>query len=369
MQERLEKSKKHHVASLLKHRRNYGLDLFRTTAIVRVIVSHFARQLQILGVLGVELFFVLSGYLIGGIFLRQVLATPEFKWAHLYDFLRRRWIRTLPNYFLFFLVHLALSSIVGTTTSSGMVLYAVFLQNLAWPISSFYSVSWSLAIEEWFYLLFPASVFALLRVMSKKAAFVTVILLLTIIPLGIRLSLPTAAWEYGIRMVVACRIDALMFGVALVVLKEYFPIAWPRFRYLVVPGALLAVGSLVVLHRVPEGEPAPGAALIFSLLPLACAFMLPWVENLTRPAKIVATGVEAISKWSYSIYLSHIPILFLCYHLTDPLHLGFAGKMVVKLVALACIVGVSKVVYEQFEVPIMNLRDRKVLVPVPISVP
>ncbi|HEX8329009.1 MAG TPA: acyltransferase [Hymenobacter sp.] len=361
---RLPKAKKGHAAGAAGHRRIYGLDLFRTTAIVLVIVSHFARPLQILGVLGVELFFVLSGYLIGGLFLRQVLATPHFGWAHLYDFLQRRWIRTLPNYYLFFLVHLALSSILGSTTPAGMALYAVFLQNLAWPVSSFYSVSWSLAIEEWFYLLFPAAVFGLLRWVSKPAAFLIVIALLVLVPLGIRLGRPALSWEFGMRMVVACRVDALMFGVALAVLRHYLPAAWPRLRYLFLPGLVLAAVNLALLHRVPESQPAPYGAWVFSLLPLACAAMLPWVESLTRPAKLVAAGVESISKWSYSIYLSHIPVLFVCYHVTDPFHLGFGGKLLVKAVALAAIVGLSKVVYERFEVPLMKLRDRKVLLPV-----
>lgn len=346
------------------HRRVYGLDLFRTTAIVLVIASHFARPLQILGVLGVELFFVLSGYLIGGLFLRQVLATPNYRWTHLYDFLQRRWMRTLPNYYLFFLVHLALSSILGSTSVSGVALYPIFLQNLAWPISNFYSVSWSLAVEEWFYLLFPAAVFGLLRWFSKPAAFVIVIALLVLVPLGIRLGRPAMSWEYGLRMVVACRMDALMFGVALAVWKHYFPAAWPRLRYLFVPGLVLAAVNLAWLHRVPESQPAPYGAWVFSLLPLACAAMLPRVESLARPAKVVAAGVESLSKWSYSIYLSHIPVLFVCYHVTDPFHFGFGGKLLVKAVALAAVVGVSKLVYEHFEVPLMKLRDRKAPIPV-----
>ena len=92
--------------------RNFGLDLFRALAIILVVLSHgkfllngtalenfpFFKMLD-----GVDLFFVLSGFLIGGIILRTM--SEGWNWRGVAHFWKRRWLRTLPNYYFILLLN------------------------------------------------------------------------------------------------------------------------------------------------------------------------------------------------------------------------------------------------------------------------
>jgi peptidoglycan/LPS O-acetylase OafA/YrhL len=140
--------------------RVFGLDFLRAAAILLVIVAHssfmflpLTHRLEawwMLGHLGVELFFVLSGFLIGGILATQA-QTARFAVGR---FWVRRWLRTLPNYYLFLIINIVLARwIEGSWPHAAP--YAVFLQNFAWPQPLFFIESWSLAVEEIFYLIAP----------------------------------------------------------------------------------------------------------------------------------------------------------------------------------------------------------------------
>ena len=79
-------------------RRNFGLDVARSLAISMVFVSHGISSLDVLGV-GVDLFFVLSGFLIGRIYLRAQADAHERPGSYtLWKFWSARWFRTLPPY-------------------------------------------------------------------------------------------------------------------------------------------------------------------------------------------------------------------------------------------------------------------------------
>src|SRR5688572_4697894 len=88
------------------HVRKIGLDLPRALAITLVLVSHFVKRCEILGFYGVELFFALSGFLIGGILYRDLAASPGWTFPRVKHFWFRRWWRTLPNYYLFLIIAL-----------------------------------------------------------------------------------------------------------------------------------------------------------------------------------------------------------------------------------------------------------------------
>jgi len=85
-------------------KRIIGLDSLRAIAILLVLMAHFVNKLDFLGLYGVELFFSLSGFLIGGILYRSMASEHCWSFKHVKSFWVRRWWRTLPNYYLFLLV-------------------------------------------------------------------------------------------------------------------------------------------------------------------------------------------------------------------------------------------------------------------------
>ena len=144
--------------------RNYGLDFIRASAIALVIVAHYATAAPVCGVLGVEVFFVLSGYLIGGILYRMIQSQDPLDFRDVIQFWVRRWMRTLPNYYFFLLVFVVIAVATGQQVDwSSLWRYPFFLQNLTEPPAVFYGISWSLAVEEWFYLFFPAAILCRVR--------------------------------------------------------------------------------------------------------------------------------------------------------------------------------------------------------------
>jgi peptidoglycan/LPS O-acetylase OafA/YrhL len=95
---------------------------------------------------GVSIFFVLSGFLIGGILLKQYSEPPSKKL--LIDFWMRRWMRTLPNYFLILILLCVLHTLLDAEfkiQNTGR--YFIFSQNLFQKHPRFFPEAWSLSVE------------------------------------------------------------------------------------------------------------------------------------------------------------------------------------------------------------------------------
>jgi peptidoglycan/LPS O-acetylase OafA/YrhL len=113
--------------------------------------------------------------------------------------------------------------------------------------------------------------------------------------------------------------------------------------------------------------------IAFFIVPGGFALMLPWLDTIrTFPALFawVETIVQKLSLWSYSIYLSHIPILFTVYALLDPWRGHWAMNVLSKVAGLAVTLAVSRMLFVYFERPLTSLRPREVPVseaPRPVS--
>nr|GFD13805.1 acyltransferase, putative [Tanacetum cinerariifolium] len=143
----------------VSHSRIFGLDLLRAGAILTVMLSHTSGYLPAawapayltLQWDGVGNFFVLSGFLIGGILLKTLEKQPASR-AVLLDFWNRRWLRTLPPYLLVLFISfaIAIARHEKEATWYNFFKYAVFSQNLRKPHPAPFGEAWSLSIEEWF---------------------------------------------------------------------------------------------------------------------------------------------------------------------------------------------------------------------------
>lgn len=142
------------------NKRVYGLDVFRAVAIILVVHGHGRFMLKgtplqnfpwIKLFDGVELFFVLSGFLIGTILIK-LAEKNNFKLGvnDVTAFWKRRWFRTLPNYYLVLFVNVLFVkySITDGDLQQYNLNFLFFLQNFKTPLVGFFWESWSLPIEE-----------------------------------------------------------------------------------------------------------------------------------------------------------------------------------------------------------------------------
>ena len=149
-----------------RKKRIFGLDLLRAIAILLILCSHsvvllapnneswLAFGIKFFGTLGVDVFFVLSGFLIGGILLNHIiLKQTNFK-SILYFWIRRCF-RTLPNYYLILVINILLLFLFNRQRNFEIWSYFLFLQNFNSSQPDFFTESWSLSIEEFAYILLP----------------------------------------------------------------------------------------------------------------------------------------------------------------------------------------------------------------------
>lgn len=358
----------------LDSRRNFGLDIVRSVAILMVLGSHslfflmpfFMRQLVevygILGSFGVEIFFVLSGFLIGQLIIKEVLKPPS--WRGLGHFYVRRWFRTLPPYFLV----LALRTMMGNPIHWR---YLVFLQNFDPKVMASFRVSWSLSIEEWFYLLAP---FLLLlaclpsRGRSPAVFFATCGAIAAAALVGRIVCV--LKWDIQTRDHVFLRMDTMMIGVVLGGLRAYRRTTYERIvRHRAVLFAVGLAGILataawlfVEIRNQTVNQSVLMRTVFFEPLSISIGLWLLSLEssevvNRRWASRKWAGVVRFISLSSYSIYLIHLSVF-------EPLwRRNFYTKSLWESLGwMTLALGLSgllaSLMYLFFERPVLRLRDR-----------
>lgn len=351
-------------------RRNDWLDLCRALAIMLVLLSHgrvflrsalpWTEYFRFGGFFGVELFFVLSGFLIGGILIR-LARQGGTHWLR--GFYARRWFRTLPNYYLFVMINVMLV-IWGVRPGELDALwkYLVFVQNLFGPHPLFFPEAWSLAVEEVFYLMFPVLFLLLGRVTGwphgRSILFVAIAVVVLSLLARILAASSIDSWDEGIRKVVFLRFDALMVGVLLAWVYEQ------RGHWLRIPGlawgmVLIFVASVVYFSVTPDAalnESFFAKTIYLSLVPLGCAGLLLIGVERALPDRVSGLG-RFIARISYSAYLVNIPVattLVYFFGCCESSIASFAMWLAFMVLTLA----ISHVVYEVYERRFNALRDR-----------
>lgn len=350
--------------------RNPWLDLCRSLAILLVLFSHgrvflrevlpWAEVLRFGGFMGVELFFVLSGYLIGGILIRAA-GQPHSAWLR--EFYARRWLRTLPNYYLFLVLNLML---VWLAVRPGNPLdgwrYALFVQNLLTPPPVFFQEAWSLAVEEVFYLLFPATFLLVARGfrLPPRNAIIYTALFVIIVSLTARFALAATvtSWEDQIRKVVFLRLDTLMFGVML---------AWlyarnsPILRPVIVVGALVlfvACSVYFAAHSDQQLNVSLFAKSVFmSLASIGCAGLVVAGLRWRLPGWL-ATGSGFVARVSYAAYLTNLPVAMTLAKYPTCAGSGLSGALITWGLFISLTLGSAYLIHRGVEQPINRLRDR-----------
>lgn len=293
----------------------------RAVAISLVVLGHgwfffpentYTQFVKHFWIFGVEVFFVLSGFLIGGILIKSLEQKCSFQ--VILSFWVRRWFRTLPNYYLFLLINVIGFGIFSSSFQWNPQ-YLVFLQNFAWMPDGFFSVSWSLAVEEWFYLLLPPAIYLThlaTRNIRKSILITASTIILCVVTLRIYGAVSLGfKWNEELRMVVILRIDALMYGVLFSYLAYYHENLFNKIAkpLMLIGAALLAISFIIKLNWYQETHPLL-AALMFPISAIGFGCFLPILSNWKNcHQKVVSRAITSISLWSYSLYLVHVPLL------------------------------------------------------------
>ncbi len=314
------------------------------------------------GYYGIQLFFVLSGLLIGGLLIDLLDRTPqaERKRAFLI-FMLRRWLRTLPLYYTWLIV-LALvwapirwPSLPTRLAALAHLLprYAVVVQNLAWPMQppNFFDVSWSLAVEEWFYLGFALLLAALARPLGRRAFAVTLVVFL-IGPVLLRLA--RAGAPGGSDHLVPYWLDSIAIGVAAAIAAARAPRLFRAAAYLA-PAALALLafqmfgGGLARLGLHPPLRTALDQDFVAAILALLLPAAARW-RTTTLPG---AGAISAIADLSYALYLVHLSVLVWVDSRRSAWHLP---PLQSALLSLVLTLAIAVVLRRAIERPIMRRR-------------
>jgi len=374
-------------------RRNFGLDLARAIAVSSVLLSHFLLEpangtpvvrtaLVFLGATGVELFFSLSGFLIGGLLLD--LAERDLRPSKVAEFWFRRWMRTLPLYY-------AVLWAVGWWFSGRDPYAWLFLQNFHPGGLRLVPAAWSLVLEEYFYLFFPAAMLLAGFVLGRGTRIVAAVAIVLIVVCtagraGNALGVFHLGWDY-VHTHPFLRMDCAAYGVLAACLYRTQRVAVTAFAMEWAGPALLAAAAAVVLWGALFVSVVlwPGAVAGFgfalwgppwfvvqsSFLDLVFAGVVLTLF-VTRPGSgrlsALAWLVRQCSLLSYSMYLVHMPVMTLIDQLLAPR--PGPGKFALQLIGT---VTVSVVTYFAVERPFLAVRDlvsrRRARAPTPAANP
>lgn len=371
--------------------RIFGLDFIRAIAIISVLVCHtmlilypftsgmaevmFNFSSWATGFYGVEIFFVLSGFLIGNIFIRNVVLNNEVPNQKLLiaDFWMRRWVRTLPNYFLFLLINILLIPIASDTSIgiNSIFKYFIFAQSIFPNTSSFFGVSWSLAVEEWFYLLLPFLFFIVLKLVKDRlGAFFVAMILLLIIPTFLKIiyasGMPLytnseALFHYGTFF----KLDSIFYGLFLSWMwnnrnvKEWLIHQKTKLLLAGMIGLLCSL-SFAFLFIVKPIQNSLLMILYAPLTSISIALFFPFLYEWRVAENRVSKSISFISLISYSLYLVHVPLIIIykyclkVYSWPTDLVSSLIAFVVLNLLSIL----IASFIYRKFELPILASREK-----------
>ncbi|MBK6338160.1 MAG: acyltransferase [Bacteroidetes bacterium] len=367
-----------------------GFDMLRGVGILIVLYGHgrskipyfpeFNNFISVLGFWLMDLFFVQSGFLIGMILIKMYEREQTFNWKTSYNFWIRRWFRTLPNYYFVLFLTTILWAIFEHKfmfLKLKYIAYLVFFQSAITPTAPFLEESWTLCIEEWFYLLFPILLLVgnwllvslkLLPKNIKWNVFVS-ILILIFCPMALRFyaqSNKMFDWLDITRMTFF-RLDIVGYGVLMAWINFYYKDVFSKNRFLfgclsiisltsyfilfyskIIPNALIQTNSFYfTIIFIFSGFSAFSVTAYFSKLQL---------EN----SSIVTKTLTHISIISYSIYVFHLSVVM---YTLDQLFPSKGERPLLENIGLFSVYVIvtlffSTLVYKYFEHPMTELREK-----------
>jgi peptidoglycan/LPS O-acetylase OafA/YrhL len=361
-----------------------GLDLLRAAAVILVVIYHYSiRKTEApfsivgqYGWMGVDLFFVLSGFLIGNQLFRSLKRNKGINFS---QFFLRRVLRTFPNFLAVLGIYFAFPNLREFATLPPIWKYLTFTQNLGLmrQATGAFSHAWSLCVEEQFYLIMPL---AALFLYKRKSANTILAAVLAVLCFGI--AIRSTLWTIILRPVFEAsqghnfssiydkyiyyptfsRLDGLLVGVSLAMVKNFKSAIWKRVTnhgFLSILIGSIFLGAAMALCEIKYS--LLGSAMIFPLVAIGFgAFLIAAVSPSLCFSRIAIPGVSWIATLSYAMYLTQKLVFYWGeeqlrhFGLNPVTYLGFAILMFALIV-------VSSALYFTVERPFLKLRDRMIL--------
>lgn len=356
----------------------YGLDHLRAAAILSVCLFHYSilshgepgwlPDAIRLGWTGVDLFFVLSGFLIASQLFVQIKnrQTVAFK-----DFFVKRFFRIVPAFWVTLALYFCFPFFREKEALPPLWKFLTFTQNLGLNLKGFgtFSHAWSLCVEEHFYLFLPLILLVLLRTKTLNKSYVLLIALF-LFGFGVRifsynkLYLPfendESSWVYWYKYIyypTYNRLDGLLTGVAIAGMYVFWPVFWSnvsRFGNLFI---VLGIGVLTGAYFLCEDQMTFTATVFgFPLVSAGYGFLVIGAVSphsfLYRWKSKITTSVATLS---YAVYLTHKGIIHMTRELladtvTDP-------HLMLLVCTLTCLAG-AFILNRAVEKPFLHLRNR-----------
>ncbi|MCU1382484.1 MAG: acyltransferase 3 [Acidobacteria bacterium] len=302
--------------------RNAQLDVLRTVAVLMVILSHLpipptgtsgvvmalGNFFRTYGGLGVDLFFVLSGFLVSGLLFREYSSTGH---ARVGRFLLRRAFKIYPPFYVFLVVTVLLRIQRGDVPARlDMLCEMLFVQNYGPHV---WSHTWSLAVEEHFYILLALLVFGLQR-WRRANPFAG----MPAIFLGATAAVSAARWvsfvllphtNMDLRFPTHLQVDSLFFGVLMAFYCSTAPSLLETIRshrrWLWLGGPV----CIIVSQAIPNPIAQYLAGHILAYIGFGCVIMAAVTTPLPGRGRRLVEAAAFVGTHSYSIYLWHTAVL------------------------------------------------------------
>jgi peptidoglycan/LPS O-acetylase OafA/YrhL len=345
------------------------LDVLRLVAVTLTMLVHtpsvtervaFLRPFSHGMWLGVDLFMLISGWLLGGQLLRDA-SRNRFNPPHFYV---KRWLRTLPPYYAMLAVLYYFGP--GPQFSRPLpwrviVAHVTFLQIYIPP--NLYGVSWSLCVEEHFYLALPALVWILLR-WPRLSTIAGIVIVMGCVSIAGRIS--TYSREPGIYFQTHLRCDGLFIGLLFAWINLNRPAVWQRIgRYAVATGIVGVLMTLAIMASMSDDATRWKCIVVPTLGTWTLALVLfACVHEQSSWSRAGFRGLRYLGELTYSMYLVHDVIPRAWFGVSaDPSGLRSMALHLTLVVAL------SMLLHHTIERPALLFRERLLRGPQQLPVP
>ncbi|CAB4960704.1 unannotated protein [freshwater metagenome] len=321
-------------------------------------IDHFFRG----GYLGVDIFFVLSGFLITSLLLNEHESHSRIRLLHFYG---RRSLRLLPALSILLLLYSVITVLEGqafSSISSGVL--ATFFYYLNWQYVLSFPKSfgdlgylWSLSIEEQFYIVWPAALILLLHFTKKTLIHISTIAVLIAFVLWHRHVMWTTPSEipykqFTIFIRTDARIDSLLVGCITAFIYRY------RLISVRLSQILAILGALVLFLYLEFSQPYTGymfsGGFTVVAVSVACLILGLTTSTFSLTKLLSRRFIVLIGKTSYGIYLWHYPIFtFVNRHMTT------TSEIYKVIIALVCTALFTTASWLFIETPALRLKKRK----------